>query len=63
MKVELLESDSSLLQVTLQSLCGDMLGEYVCPVVVGVYFDQLHIVVLNQLLYKYMFQVNVLCFS
>jgi len=52
MKVELLESDSSLLQVTLQSLCGDILGEYVCRVVVGVYFDQPHVIVLDQLLYE-----------
>ena len=61
--VVLLESDSSLLKVSLQGVCWDIFCEYVCRVVVGVYFDQLHIVVLNPLLYKQMFQVNMLCFS
>ena len=48
----LLESDSSLLKVSLQGVCWDIFCEYVCRVVVGVYFDQPHVIVLDQLLYE-----------
>ena len=62
-KVELLDAKSSLLKVSLQSLCWDMLGQYVCWVVVCVDFDQSHIVMWDQLLYVQVLQFDVFCFS
>ena len=50
-------------KVALQSLCGDILGEYVGRVVICVDFDDSHDVVWDQLLYEQVSDVNVLCFS
>ena len=42
--VEKLDAESSLLQVSLESLCRDIFGQYVCWVVVCVDFDESHVV-------------------
>ena len=44
MSVEKLDAESSLVQVSLESLCRDIFGQYVCWVVVCVDFDESHVV-------------------
>ena len=63
MSVEKLDAESSLVQVSLKSLCRDIFGQYVCWVVVCVDFDESHVVMGDQLLYEQMFEFDVFCFS
>lgn len=54
--------DPSTMQMTQKRLCRDVLGEDVSCVVVGVDLDQPHEVVKDQLLYKQVLELDMLCF-